>query len=412
MFSTLMRWLPARQAGVALLALQAAAPARAGLSTSRAPSVPPPRQPNAGHEPQPLTPAAPQASSAVPAASAHPATPAPAPGPQAEVDALADIAGLDTARGLSLAGGQAEAYLRGLRQFIMQYSRGFGEIEQALLDELFIEPRRMAHSLRGACGLIGATTLHAAAGAAGRGAGAARAGRRGGRRRSAARVDRAKLVKEIKGWAFTILAVLAFRTFLYEAVYIPSGSMIPTLQIGDYVIVEKWAYGARLPFTATAQATWSTPKRGDIVVLLAPPGNPRDDDLIKRVVGVDGDTVEIRDGHLVVNGVPVPRERVPGPCGGRRGRCSRRCTGGRRCSCSRRCCTSRPCCCTWGPSRSTSCRGSSRARRPGRCTAARSCTRASALTWTPTTPPTRSVAPPLQVYCCVCVFQLQCGTNV
>jgi signal peptidase I len=121
-------------------------------------------------------------------------------------------------------------------------------------------------------------------------------------------------MKEIRGWTITILAVLAFRTFLYEAVYIPSGSMIPTLQIGDYVIVEKWAYGARLPFTATAQATWAAPERGDIVVLLAPPGNPRADDLIKRVVGVGGDTVEIREGHLVVNGEPVPRERVPGPC--------------------------------------------------------------------------------------------------
>jgi signal peptidase I len=127
-------------------------------------------------------------------------------------------------------------------------------------------------------------------------------------------VDRAKLMKEIRGWTLTILAVLAFRTLLYEAVYIPSGSMIPTLQIGDYVIVEKWAYGARLPFTSTAQATWRTPQRGDIVVLLAPPGNPRDDDLIKRVVGVEGDTVEIRDGHLVLNGTPVARERVPGPC--------------------------------------------------------------------------------------------------
>jgi signal peptidase I len=127
-------------------------------------------------------------------------------------------------------------------------------------------------------------------------------------------VDRAKLIKEIRGWTLTILAVLAFRTFLYEAVYIPSGSMIPTLQIGDYVIVEKWAYGARLPFTASAQATWRGPERGDIVVFLAPPGNPRDDDLIKRVVGIAGDTVEIRDGHLVVNGEPVPRERVPGPC--------------------------------------------------------------------------------------------------
>jgi len=127
-------------------------------------------------------------------------------------------------------------------------------------------------------------------------------------------VDRAKLVKEIRGWTVTILAVLAFRTLLYEAVFIPSGSMIPTLQIGDYVIVEKWAYGARLPFTRTAQATWSSPKRGDIVVLLAPPGNPRDDDLIKRVVGVAGDLVEIRDGHLLVNGAPVPRERIAGAC--------------------------------------------------------------------------------------------------
>ena len=127
-------------------------------------------------------------------------------------------------------------------------------------------------------------------------------------------MDRSKLAAEVRGWTLTILAVLAFRTFLYEAVYIPSGSMLPTLQIGDYVIVEKWAYGARLPFTATAQATWRSPQRGDIVVLLAPPGNPRNDDLIKRVVAVAGDAVEIRDGHLVVNGEPMPRERIPGPC--------------------------------------------------------------------------------------------------
>jgi signal peptidase I len=127
-------------------------------------------------------------------------------------------------------------------------------------------------------------------------------------------VDRNKVMKEIRGWTLTILAVLAFRTLLYEAVYIPSGSMIPTLQIGDYVVVEKWAYGARLPFTPASQVMWSTPARGDIVVLLAPPGNPRSDDLIKRVVGVAGDTVEIRDGHLVLNGQPVPHENVSGAC--------------------------------------------------------------------------------------------------
>jgi signal peptidase I len=127
-------------------------------------------------------------------------------------------------------------------------------------------------------------------------------------------VDRAKLVKEIRGWTLTILAVLAFRTFLYEAVYIPSGSMIPTLQIGDYVIVEKWAYGARLPFTETAQVTWSAPKRGDIVVLLSPPNNPRREDLIKRVVAVGGDTVEVRDGRLVLNGEVMRWEHVAGAC--------------------------------------------------------------------------------------------------
>jgi signal peptidase I len=127
-------------------------------------------------------------------------------------------------------------------------------------------------------------------------------------------LDRQKVKNEIRGWVVTILAVLAFRTFLFEAVYIPSGSMIPTLQIGDYVVVEKWVYGARLPFTETAQMTWSSPKRGDIVVLLAPPGNPRSDDLIKRVVAVAGDTVEIQEGGLILNGKAAPRRRVEGPC--------------------------------------------------------------------------------------------------
>jgi len=127
-------------------------------------------------------------------------------------------------------------------------------------------------------------------------------------------VDREKLKKEIRGWGLTILAVLAFRSFLYEAVYIPSGSMIPTLEIGDYVIVEKWAYGARIPYTESAQLGWSSPQRGDIVVLLAPPDNARSDDLIKRVVAVGGDTVEIRNGRLVLNGAPVPSRKVSGPC--------------------------------------------------------------------------------------------------
>ncbi len=127
-------------------------------------------------------------------------------------------------------------------------------------------------------------------------------------------MDRTKFWKEVRGWTLTILAVLAFRTFILEAVTIPTGSMIPTLQIGDYVVVQKWAYGARLPFTPEAQVMWSSPKRGDIVVLLAPKGASRDDDLIKRVVGGAGDTIEIKDGHLIVNDKPVPREQLGGKC--------------------------------------------------------------------------------------------------
>ena len=123
-----------------------------------------------------------------------------------------------------------------------------------------------------------------------------------------------KLWSEVKGWTLTILAVLLFRTFVFEAVWIPSGSMIPTLQIGDYVVVQKWAYGARLPFTERAWLTWASPKRGDIVVFLNPNGGPAADDLIKRVVAVGGDEVEVRDGLLVVNGKPVEREDRPGAC--------------------------------------------------------------------------------------------------
>jgi signal peptidase I len=127
-------------------------------------------------------------------------------------------------------------------------------------------------------------------------------------------MNRQTVVRELRAWIIILLSVGAFRAFAYEPVHIPSGSMIPTLEVGDYVLVEKWAYGARLPFTGAAQATWSSPKRGDVVVLLAPPGSSRDDDLIKRVVAVAGDRVALVDGALRVNGVRAPREAVPGPC--------------------------------------------------------------------------------------------------
>lgn len=102
-----------------------------------------------------------------------------------------------------------------------------------------------------------------------------------------------------------IIAVLAVRWLLFEPYVIPSGSMIPTLLVNDHILVNKLAFGIRVPFTKTWLLQFGKPKRGDIVVFRSV-----DDDsyfMIKRVVGVAGDTIEYNDsGQLVVNGEPVP----------------------------------------------------------------------------------------------------------
>jgi signal peptidase I len=105
-----------------------------------------------------------------------------------------------------------------------------------------------------------------------------------------------------------VLAValsLVVRAFVVEAFRIPSGSMAPTLLAGDHVLVSKLDYGLRLPFTQVRLVELGVPRRGDIVVFDSPrePGR----DVVKRVVGVPGDVVELRDAVLHVNGVPQPR---------------------------------------------------------------------------------------------------------
>jgi len=105
---------------------------------------------------------------------------------------------------------------------------------------------------------------------------------------------------------FLIAAIVALfiRQFVVEAFKIPSGSMIPTLTIGDHLLVNKFIYGPRIPFTDSRIFSWKKPQRGEIIVFKY----PRDEDknFIKRVVGLSGDKIQIRSGKLYINDEPVP----------------------------------------------------------------------------------------------------------
>ena len=103
-----------------------------------------------------------------------------------------------------------------------------------------------------------------------------------------------------------VLVALILRSFVVEAFRIPSGSMIPTLSIGDQIFVNKFIYGPRIPFTTVRIFEWQQPKRGDVVVFMAPVDPPQE--YIKRIVGVPGDTIEVIRGVLHINGEPVRRE--------------------------------------------------------------------------------------------------------
>ena len=105
-----------------------------------------------------------------------------------------------------------------------------------------------------------------------------------------------------------ILIVFLLRSFLVEPFKIPSGSMIPTLLIGDFILVNKFTYGVRLPVVNVKIVELDSPKRGDVMVFRYPADPSLD--YIKRVVGLPGDRIEYRDKQLTVNGRPVPRRQV------------------------------------------------------------------------------------------------------
>jgi len=108
-----------------------------------------------------------------------------------------------------------------------------------------------------------------------------------------------KALHEIKVFLVMILIISSLRSALADWNDVPSGSMKPTIQEGDRVVVNKLAYDLKIPFTMIEVAKWSDPKRGDIVVLFSPEDGVR---LVKRVVAVPGDRIEMRDEQLFVNG--------------------------------------------------------------------------------------------------------------
>jgi signal peptidase I len=122
------------------------------------------------------------------------------------------------------------------------------------------------------------------------------------------------IAETIKSVVYAVLIALFIRTFFYEPFSIPSASMVPTLLVGDYLFVSKFSYGYSrysLPLglpLIPGRIFFHEPKRGDVVVFKL----PRDPsvDFIKRVVGLPGDTIQMKDGILNINGQPVKRDRI------------------------------------------------------------------------------------------------------
>jgi signal peptidase I len=122
-------------------------------------------------------------------------------------------------------------------------------------------------------------------------------------------------IAEIRGLAIMLLAVLAFHTFVAKPFYIPSESMMPNLLVGDRLVVSKYPYGwswVSASFHVLPRSDWhiapEVPEYGDIVIAVPP---DRDEDYIKRVIGLPGDTIAVRGGRVWLNGKIVPRTAVP-----------------------------------------------------------------------------------------------------
>jgi signal peptidase I len=122
------------------------------------------------------------------------------------------------------------------------------------------------------------------------------------------------ILDTVKTIVYAVLIALVVRTVAYEPFNIPSGSMVPTLLVGDYLFVSKFSYGYSrysLPFGLplfSGRIFFHSPERGDVVVFKLPTDNSTD--YIKRVIGLPGDHIQMKNGILNINGQPVPRRRI------------------------------------------------------------------------------------------------------
>ena len=115
----------------------------------------------------------------------------------------------------------------------------------------------------------------------------------------------------IRGWGFSLLAAVLIATSFKSAIAdwndVPTGSMEPTIRVGDRIFINKLAYDLKIPFTTRHIAAWDTPQRGDIVVFYSPRDGQR---LVKRVIGLPGDTLALDRNRLHLNGKPVTYQRL------------------------------------------------------------------------------------------------------
>jgi signal peptidase I len=119
----------------------------------------------------------------------------------------------------------------------------------------------------------------------------------------AERIKKKSTIREYaEAAAIAILLALFIRAFVVQAFKIPSGSMEPTLLVGDHILVNKFLYGIKLPYFQTTLIPISTPGRGDIIVFIYPEDKSKD--FIKRVIGIPGDRIQMQDKQLLVNGKP------------------------------------------------------------------------------------------------------------